>query len=378
MDTDNEKQAGWPVAVFLDTNVLDQLPESLNSGELASLIDRVRYVYVADVAAREWITHRIEKAIDSLESAWKVASHLKQYQESTIEISIDPKDLIRRVKSDCVNRLRRSGLRVLRPPSVTLRSITHRATLKFPPFREKGRGFKDELIFQTMLERVCRYEYSTLILISQDSDFSHNLIKESFADKDVNFQLAKTISAADQLIEKILDKEVKARIARDEAFVKCLAEKKWEEIKKKIESETMSEGLPEFIIGSLDKGNPTSTILERLVKVEPVAIKSTRVGRRHPATGRDLITVSVECRIEAEARVTNVLGRLVNSRLTMQGKKPLDAFTVPPLQTITFERNLSVECTAIHSEDGTWSDLQIVKDKAEYGRMLLEILDSDE
>ena len=45
-------------------------------------------------------------------------------------------------------------------------------------------------------------------------------------------------------------------------------------------------------------------------------------------------------------------------------------------QTITIERSLSVEATAVEDQQGNWSDLQVLEDKAEYFRMLEEIVDA--
>ncbi|HUW83397.1 MAG TPA: hypothetical protein VMZ31_11430 [Phycisphaerae bacterium] len=61
----------WPLAVFLDTNVLDSLPESLESGELSKLVKQASRVYVPDVVARERVNHRYTKASNGANDAVK-------------------------------------------------------------------------------------------------------------------------------------------------------------------------------------------------------------------------------------------------------------------------------------------------------------------
>lgn len=62
------------VAVILDTNVLDALPESLKSGELSNLTSAVWRVFVPDVVAREWQWHRLWKADESYKTLRKVSN----------------------------------------------------------------------------------------------------------------------------------------------------------------------------------------------------------------------------------------------------------------------------------------------------------------
>src|SRR5262245_40388830 len=129
----------FPIAVFLDTNILDALPEDLRSGELASLVSEAGRVILPDIVAREWLTHSIEKAANSLKDAAKCRAHLKQYDDSWV-VTRDPKasELERNVVRTAVRRIRDANLRVASPPRLNARDLAKRASRRVPPFADRG------------------------------------------------------------------------------------------------------------------------------------------------------------------------------------------------------------------------------------------------
>jgi hypothetical protein len=152
-----QSEQAFPMAVFLDTNILEELPENLESGELSSLIAEAKEVLVKiclpDIVAREWIWHRLEKLIKNMEGAKKGLDHIRKYFKDIPDFNPpEANNILDSVFRISVKRIKESGLRVLGPPKTNIRMLTHRAAYKQAPFRGSNRGFKDELVVLTMLK----------------------------------------------------------------------------------------------------------------------------------------------------------------------------------------------------------------------------------
>ena len=94
---DKQDEQAFPMVFFLDTNILDELPETLESGELSSLIAEAEEVevkvYIPDIVAREWIWHRLEKLLNSIADAKTSLDHVRRYLKIYL-ICVLPKRLI--------------------------------------------------------------------------------------------------------------------------------------------------------------------------------------------------------------------------------------------------------------------------------------------
>ena len=371
---EKDAQSGdlFPMAVFLDTNILDSLPESLESGELSSLVSQVRVVLLPDIVAREWVNHRCEKAKESLKSAEVARRHLGQYSEQWVDVRLKAIDeLDREVMKASVRRLRAAGLRVLGRPGLNSREVTLRAVLKVPPFKIANRGFKDEVILLSMLRHLAKWTYKSALLVTQDTDFSEEVCPR-FEEIGVKLLFARSLAKAADIVDRFLGEADKATMATRNAAVVALVEQHWEIVRKRIEDTAKREGVPELALrGLFSQRLPEGGSIKKLLSVTPRDIESVTVGGRPPTTGRTLITVWVVCDVTFELEVTNWISPLFRN-VTMEEKRALESFPKSERKIIKAECSLSVEATAVEHEDETWSDFQIIEDKGEYYRMLRE------
>lgn len=119
MDSNNNESV-FPIAIFLDTNILDSLPEDLRSGDLSGLVADTEKigarVYIPDVVAREWLKHRIDKFLGSFENYIKGRNHIKKYFSDMPEFDITKDGFWNNVYRSLVSYLKKCGCRLLTPP----------------------------------------------------------------------------------------------------------------------------------------------------------------------------------------------------------------------------------------------------------------------
>ncbi len=374
------KGLSWPIAVFLDTNILESLPESLESGELSSLVSEADRVFVPDVVAREWVSHRIEGARNSIAGAQKAMRHVQQYCDQWIKVEIgSAKEVLGNVTRESVKRLRAAKLRILRPPKLDTRNLTRRATRKIPPFKDRGRGFKDELVVLSMLEFFRSGSFKSGVLVSKDCDFGKDL-GSRFAPLDVEVVVESSLSDALNRINQSLDDAVKKLREKRNSAALELVRTHWGDISSHIIASAREEGIPELVIlgyFSSRKGIPERATFKRLVGVEPKTISHVSVGPEHPSSGRALITIVVTCDITAEVETCDWGTGLLGSTLTLEEKPPSLEFLKRQRRTLTVERPLRVEASAVEDEMGQWSDLEIFEDKNEYYHIRDEIREAN-
>jgi len=367
-----------PMAVFLDTNILDSLPENLESGELSGLVGKAGRVFVPDIVAREWIAHRFDKALKSISNSLKAKRHLNQYSGEWIKTNLeDTKTIYCVILHISVKRLRGAGLTVLAPPRINVRDLTTQATLEVPPFRSQGRGFKDELVLLSILKLLSRKAYKSALLVTDDSDFGTGVVQR-FKNQGVNLLITRSLAKANKLLDQSFTAAARGAWERRNAAVVELAKQYWEQIRKSLEDSATAEGLPEATVRSWSaKDLPENCAITKLVEVVPLEISGAMAGPRHMATGRTLVTLFVDCDVQVEIKMTDWGGLFLRSAITFEGKNPSTASPRTESKVVALRRSIAVQATAKEDEDGKWSDLAI-EDKGEYFRLLNEIRGNNE
>jgi PIN domain len=365
-----------PVAVFLDTNILDSLPETLESGELSALVARAARVLVTDITVREWLTHRFRRVRDAMANARAAEKYLSQYFATWVKTELPQENKISRIVLDsAIKQLRRAEVRITPPPRIDERDIRYRSLMKIPPFGDQGRGFKDELVLLGILKFLSKWDYKSAILLTKDKDFV-DAIRSRFDDIGVKFIIVREFSEAQKLIDEDLDKTEKETIASMKVEAQKIANSHWVEIKAIIESRAANEGLSAYfaLISYTKNDLPEGSSMRKLVSVIPLGIDHVTVGQTHSATGRTLITISVECEIVLEVEQADPMASVFLTKMVVG--KPVQWHVPRPVEkTLTLKRSILVEATARH-KDGTWADFQIIDD-SELFRLTSEINEAD-
>jgi hypothetical protein len=353
------KSTSYSVAVILDTNVLDALPESLESGELSSLTSAVWRVFVPDVVAREWQWHRIQKAVESFKALRKSSKHLAQYPIGVLEADRPLPGTGTKIARELALRLRAAKLRVYRRPKILLRELTLRSVRHDPPFESANRGFKDELIVQTMLDIVTRWNWGACILVSNDGVFQRPEVRERFKGMMSKFLVVKNIKDAIQQLDQFIDSTSRARIAQDERRLMALASQHWDGVARQVQLKVLANGVDSYSLEEALKKISNFTVIEpiRVLQAYPSKVAGVTIGETDKADDRIRVTLRVDTRIELLARRNHIL--FYSPKVTTAGMVypgiPEEETTVQP------ELEVSIEATVKADADAGFTDFNVVR-----------------
>ena len=358
----------FPTAFFVDTSVLDALPEDLASADLLSFMDIVErfkqqvHVVVPDVVAREWRWHRVQHAEKKLGAAREAASYLRKYQDGAVQIQASADQIPAGAGRTAIARLKAACLRILPPPKIDTREITRRAVMAMAPFRERGRGFKDELVVLSMLERMERQRYATAVLVTQDTDFDPSELAKRFEPSKVDFRCVPTFGEAAGLLKERLDRADANLLASRITSVNQLVNQKWDEISaisaRAVKQYGVSETLLRRNFGS--GGLPAQATIEKLLDVRPQSAVAVSVAPKPGPDGRVPVILVITCEfdLQLQLRDSYSLGRLVHSA----ERKPTLSDLLRPLPrrvSRTVTGPYPVPATLTEERQGVFADLRI-------------------
>jgi hypothetical protein len=350
------KNITLPAAFFLDTNILDALPETLESGELNSLISEAKdvhcKVYLPDVVAREWIKHRLDNAVNSYADIRKGSDHLRKYIDATPNFKLKGEAIFDAVFKVGIQRIKNAGLRILRPPFIKTRPITSNAVFEVAPFTHSNKGFKDELVVLSMLDVVGRWNYKSCVLVTEDKHFSEKDISGRFKQFDVDFRVVNNLQTATKLIVDTLDEATQRRYEEVIRGVTEYVKSRWEEISSKIIEKVNSDGVSDFRLSYGSAYTYREGTVKRVVSVKPLEITGALPGIPDESTGLTPITISVDVELELEYERmevdwTDVFFQKIKTTEEKREFKPGRYSRVVETQTV----NASIEAKARYSDD---------------------------
>jgi hypothetical protein len=294
-----------PAAFFLDTNILDSLPETLESGELGNLIRESKKcgcrVFLCDVVAREWLKHRWDKALSILQSVEKGSKYLADYTDNVHVISVARKDLYERVFKKGIQRIKALDLRILPPPPLFVRTITKSAVFALPPFSHSNKGFKDELIVLTMLRLIHNWSYKTCVLVTNDNHFVESKLCSRFEPLRVKFKVVDSLQNATQLLIDTLNEEDRLYYEQIQTAGVKHANDCWDQICSAIIESVEAEGVYDYRMRYGEKYSSLDGTPKRVIDAVPLKITSITPGGYDEAAGAiTSMTVSVDVELELE------------------------------------------------------------------------------
>ena len=215
-----------PTAIYLDTSVLEELPETLESGELAGLVAQAGKleipVLVPDIVAKEWLWHRGDKALTSLRNAQTGLRHVASYLPGTACPNIDEKVLVEAVWKAARERLARTGLQSLPAPSVDVPELTVRALANVPPLRK---GFKDELVVLSIEQDMARRDpKGAAVLVARDKHFGDPEVLARFDARGGKLVVVGRLEDASKIVKDALNDVLRAVFAKWETSARKAAE----------------------------------------------------------------------------------------------------------------------------------------------------------
>jgi hypothetical protein len=250
--------------IYLDTNVLrkSKWPEiSVALANLLSLASSMKVRVFLPVAVElEIEEHWIREFRRVTERAQRDASKLPTTFQRGLKIEVASMDDGRREFRALTERnILSFGIERVPFSSRSLKDLFQQAILHTPPFSERGTGFQDAVILQSIIEHLSGVSESAA-LVTSDNDFTHEIISHTAGSAGVELHCVPFDAILDRLTNDEWTNVEKVRL--------------WE---REIQSATravnaMRSELEEFIAAQCREGFGMLSTLEKLTELQSVHI----------------------------------------------------------------------------------------------------------
>lgn len=213
------QQAILPKALYVDTNALLALPDSLATEPMAEVVDLANRLamglFVPQLCVDEWTSHRTADAVKVMNrilgDAKRIGSLLDRSALECEAIPMD--DLCRSVRDNLIQRLNSIGFQTIPTPDVELSKLLEMFVAKEPPFGDGDKGFKDAVILESILHHSSEANsFDHIMFLTSDKRFAHPAIGKRFADVGVALRLIggeRLLSSASTALKESLDTAAK-------------------------------------------------------------------------------------------------------------------------------------------------------------------------
>jgi len=272
------------VTIFLDTSIVER-DFRLRSGDLLHLLRICGViggeVVLPSVVLSDLIAHYESEITSSYKELMKLVSGLERYTYygAAPNIDINIRESIEGYENWLNNRLKQLGIDIGGYPKTKHKDVVRRAAAGRKPFKNHDRGYKDTLIWESVLEYL-RLKSRRVLLLSADKDFGENSILhqdllDDIRENGMNDGAVKLFQEYDHLIE-YLDREydVSQQLQEEEKAL-------WAGVSKQVLNETVPfrkiiEGqrnqIERIIIGNASKFIHTPSDFDKVLSLSKVIV----------------------------------------------------------------------------------------------------------
>lgn len=187
---------------FIDTCILRQLNLFNNTlilpSQLYGLVKEGYYnIVIPKIVFEEYITQKTEHAAQSLQKINEFANEFAKYEiTTTFKAPSNTRLLREKISKKVISILEESKISVISLPLPELSILVDMAINKKPPFKDRGRGFKDALILLSCIKALEKIPRKPAWLISKDGDFDHEGVQRLITSSKVHLECIKSIDQA--------------------------------------------------------------------------------------------------------------------------------------------------------------------------------------
>jgi hypothetical protein len=230
-----------------------------------------------------------------------------------------------------------------------------------------------------MLKLVKRgWNYRTYMLVTKDSDFPAEELKERFANSNVMFERVNTLQDARKRLDEKLDAAWKLRKVNLEAEVKNFLSRYWDSISEAVVRNVEEKGVSLLLIyGYLEKDIPTSSYIRRILKTTPIEIQHIDVGVEDKVTREIPVTIGVGTKLSLEVEESPYLSQAFSERIGTEGRTSRQSPSFErQLRTIDIERQISIYAVVKRNESRALTEYELVDMRPDF-RKALEAIDKE-
>lgn len=201
-----------PKAIYIDTNILLQLPQNFESAEferLKNLCDVFRISIVIPETVLKELTNK--RKITVLDGKQNIDTSISKMEPFTsihplINWSIQEKDILLDVEKTISNTIEKHNIKVVKTPDIDTNRLVDMAINQESPFRKEGRGFCDTVILFSILENAVQTRSSYHLFVSANKkDFDTEKVSKIADSFKIELQVVETLSDAVKILEQSFD-----------------------------------------------------------------------------------------------------------------------------------------------------------------------------
>ena len=208
------------ICVFLDTNILHSKSTDFTKARFAEKLEELigeievndLYTYVKLVIPQLVISELRKQQIDDCSNTVNDLRKTKVTSQ-VIELPKNYEEICDKVFNDALDGLHNGTVKVdiaPYPPNEALQGLIQRAISKLPPFegkdKESDKGFKDALIWESLLNYKKRNTNDALILYSKDKRITDSLLEKEYTelfDEEIHMIFREDPNSHKKLLDKL-------------------------------------------------------------------------------------------------------------------------------------------------------------------------------
>ena len=188
-----------PIEELFNSSILD-LKKFIDDNNLSDV-----QICLPEIVVKERIQHRIENIENEIETANKAIKQLSSFQPELKIITKD--DNYKKVLEENAKKfIDDNGLEKVDLPTIDMNTIIDRAINKMKPFNEKGVGFKDTLIYLSIIEDALKQENDTrYIFCTNDGKEFNDDVKKEFKEKTgKDLYIVREVTKVSELLDELV------------------------------------------------------------------------------------------------------------------------------------------------------------------------------
>jgi hypothetical protein len=308
-----------PQAVYFDTNILVKVFKRGMVSDFVGLADLARKwrigLFVPEIVVME-LRHRnnerVQNATDSLKNSVGV---LQRYVDPGLVNPALPNDMLERVTQSTDRELGSAGICVVPCPDIKTTKLIRMASTHTPPFRDRGRGFKDAVALLTIRRHMESNHWTNALVVSEDSDFSLSRGVSDLLGLDLQISVARSVAEASDCLQKALNLVLTEwnETASSQFITFLMAH--WAQILQFVQNAPISKTWLRIQLDDQfgSRQGRYSTWIERVLSTEPREVTLPRLGwflsKEELSKERRAITFSVRVQVTMLVEVKDLWAR---------------------------------------------------------------------
>ncbi len=194
-------------SIYIDSSILLTLPTSLESATLQSLraaADQLGLkLHTVRLCVEECLQVRLEQLPDILKKATKVSDELRLVMRQAPSAP-DAAMIAGELEALLLEGLQKNGIAVVDTLAPDIQELLQSAVKHIRPFEQGDRGFKDAVIFHSILQHAKGKGVKSFFLLSKDDIFGHPALKQKAEREGLRFQVWSSIGIGiNELLEAL-------------------------------------------------------------------------------------------------------------------------------------------------------------------------------